>query len=153
MSDPPGHFMLFCELQKGGKTYEKRIGLTAFAELYLTNYAKVVKRSWVTDTYMLKRVKAFFKDKDLQDIDSLLIEKFRTMLFENKAKKSTTNRYLALLKTMFYLAIDWGYLKNNPVNKVKLFSEKDNLQERVLTTEEEQRLLSFFQTRGPKSLT
>jgi len=24
MSDPPGHFVLFCKLQKGGKTYAKR---------------------------------------------------------------------------------------------------------------------------------
>jgi integrase len=90
---------------------------------------------------MLKKVKAFFKDKDLQEIDSLLVEKFRTSLLENEAKKSTTNRYLALLKTMFNLAIDWGYLKTNPVEKVKQFSEKDNLQERILTVEEEQKLL------------
>jgi integrase len=32
-------------------------------------------------------------------------------------------------------------MKENPANRVKLFSEKDNLQERLLTTEEEQKLL------------
>jgi excisionase family DNA binding protein len=125
----------------GFEKQEKRIKFTAFAELYLTNYAKINKRSWVTDEYMLKKAKAFFKDKDLQEIGSLLVEKFRTSLLENDAKKSTTNRYLALLKTMFNLAIDWGYLKENPDNKVKLFSEKDNLQERILSYEEEKKLL------------
>jgi integrase len=42
---------------------------------------------------------------------------------------------------MFNLGIDWGYLAVNPANKVKLFSEKDNLKERVLTEGEELRLL------------
>jgi len=42
---------------------------------------------------------------------------------------------------MFNLAIDWGYAKDNPVRRVKLFSEKDNLKERILTDDEEERLL------------
>jgi integrase len=54
---------------------------------------------------------------------------------------SRINRYLALLKKMFNLAIDWGYLDTNPVKKVQLFSEKDNLVERILGDVEEQRLL------------
>jgi integrase len=42
---------------------------------------------------------------------------------------------------MFNLAIDWGYAKDNPVRRVKLFSEKDNLKERILTDDEEEKLL------------
>jgi len=125
----------------GFKKQEKRIKLFDFSELYLTNYAKVNKRSWITDDYMLRNIKTFFKDKYLQEIDSLLIEKFRSLLLDDGAKKSTTNRYLALLKKMFNLAVDWGYLKTNPVKKVKLFSEKDNLKERILSCKEEQKLL------------
>jgi integrase len=43
---------------------------------------------------------------------------------------------------MFNLAIDWGYAKDNPVRRVKLFSEDNlNLKERILTDDEEERLL------------
>ena len=56
-------------------------------------------------------------------------------------RNSTINRELALLKCIFSKAVDWGFAEENPVRKVKLFSEKDNTKERVLTEEEEERLL------------
>ena len=55
-------------------------------------------------------------------------------------KKSTVNRYLAILKRLYNVAIEWGYAKENPVRHVKLFPENDNLMERILTHEEEDRL-------------
>lgn len=57
-------------------------------------------------------------------------------------KKSTTNRELALLKKMFHLALDWNFCSANPVLKIRFFSERDNLKERVLSEEEEVRLLA-----------
>jgi integrase len=120
---------------------EKRIKLVEFAVTYLENYARVSKKSAVTDEYMLRRLREFFRDYELQDITALEIEKFRVETLEKGLSKSTTNRYLALLKKMFNLAIDWGYLKENIVKKVKLFSERENLKERILTNEEEEKLL------------
>ena len=38
------------------------------------------------------------------------------------------------------MAIDWGYTVDNPVRKVKLFSEKENIRERVLKEDEEELL-------------
>ncbi len=124
----------------GFKKQEKRIKFKEFAELYIENYAKVNKRSWKTDEYMLKRVKEFFNEKDLHEIDSLLIDQFRASILKEGVTKSTANRYMALLKSMLNLSIEWGYLKTNPV-KVKFFSEMDNLKERILSKEEEQSLL------------
>ena len=37
-------------------------------------------------------------------------------------------------------AVDWGYLVKSPMNGVRLFSEKDNLKERILSSDEEERL-------------
>lgn len=125
----------------GFKKEEKNIKFKDFAEEYIRNYAKANKRSWQTDEYMLKRLKTFFGDKALKEINSLMVEQFRTSLLEEELTRSTANRYVALLKKMFNLAIDWGYLKENHVKKVKLFSEKDNQKERILTEEEEQGLL------------
>ena len=45
------------------------------------------------------------------------------------------------MKTMFNLAIDWNYAKENPIKKIKFFSEKENLKERILLEEEELRLM------------
>jgi len=72
---------------------------------------------------------------------ALQVEKYRAERLKDGVKKSTTNRELALLKKMFNVAIDWSYCSENPVRKVKLFSEKDNLKERVLSEKEETGLL------------
>jgi len=125
----------------GFKKEEKKIKFKDFADEYLDNYAKVNKRSWRTDEYMLKRLKEYFKDRELNEISSFMIERFRVTMLEEGLTKSTTNRYLALLKRMLNLAIDWGYLMKNQVKKVKPFSEKDNLKERILSKDEEQKLL------------
>lgn len=70
-----------------------------------------------------------------------MIQKFRAWRLKEGNSKSTTNRYLQLLKKMYNVAKEEGYAEENPVLKVKLYSEKDTLTERVLTEEEEGRLL------------
>ena len=41
---------------------------------------------------------------------------------------------------MFNLAVEWGYLQEHQKPKFKLFSEKDNRKERILTRDEESKL-------------
>jgi excisionase family DNA binding protein len=120
-----------------------RIVFSDFAKLYIDNYAKSNKRSWRCDDYCIDaHLKPYFGKKDLGAITPLDVEAYRAQRLEAGIKKSTSNRELALLKRMFHLASDWGYAAENPVAKVKLFSEKDNLKERVLTADEETRLLA-----------
>jgi excisionase family DNA binding protein len=113
-----------------------------FAETYLEDYAKANKKSWRCDFYALKSLLApYFGGMRLEDISPLEVEKYRTSRLRS-VSKSSTNREMALLKVMFNLAIDWGLVSENPLRKVKMFSEKDNLKERVLTEDEEARLLA-----------
>jgi excisionase family DNA binding protein len=122
---------------------QKRIVFDEFAKFYVDSYAKSIKRSWRCDDYCLEaHLKPFFGKLDLGAITPLDIERYRAKRLEAGIKKSTSNRELALLKRMFHLAADWGYSNENPVAKVKLFSERDNLKERVLTAEEEPKLLA-----------
>jgi excisionase family DNA binding protein len=110
------------------------------AELYLDEHAKATKKSWRTDFYALKsHLTPYFGNLRLEDITPLVVEKYRTKRLR-AVSESSTNREMALLKVMFNLAIDWGFASENPLRKVKMFSEKDNLKERVLTEEEETRL-------------
>jgi integrase len=86
-------------------------------------------------------LKGVFGSSCLEEIDSLAVERLKVGRLKEGVSKARVNRNLALLKKMFNLAIDWGYAKENPVRRVKLFSEKDNLKERILTEEEEKSLL------------
>jgi len=125
----------------GFKKEEKKIKFKDFADEYIENYAKVNKRSWKDDEYCLDRLKRFFESLYLHDVSSYDIEKFKLEILNSGLSKARVNRYLALLKKMFNLAIDWNYLKENPLRRVKLFSERDNLKERILSPEEEEKLL------------
>ncbi len=117
------------------------IGFTTFSEIYLQDCSMTTKKSWKTDTSMLKVMRKFFKDTELRSITPLMIEKFRKSRLKAGNTKSTTNRYLALVKRMFNVAIQENYAEENPVHKVKLYSEKDNLRERILTEDEERKLM------------
>jgi excisionase family DNA binding protein len=119
----------------------EKIQFSKFAQMYLENYAKVNKRSWKDDFYRLQGFVEFFGTVLLHEVSPIDIEKFKSAKLEEGIAKSTVNRYLAILKRMFNIAIEWGYAKDNPVKRVKFYSEKDNLKERILTEVEEDRLL------------
>ncbi len=131
------------ETEIGIRRRPEPVNFSQFSGTYLENYAKPNKRSWKCDDYCLEaHLKPFFGKLDMRGITPLEIETYRAKRLKAGVKKSTTNREMALLKKMFHLAADWGYCEKNPVTKVKLFSERDNLKERVLTVEEEVRLLA-----------
>ena len=123
-----------------------------FSVLYIENYAKVKKRSWrKSDVSHLKaHLLPYFGNMVLSEIRQFQIEQYiarrlKDRLIRNPKKavqKSSINRELACMRKILNKAIDWGYLTLNPMSKVTLFSEKDNLKERILSREEEQRLLA-----------
>jgi integrase len=123
-------------------TFRRPVKIT-FGELgtkYM-EYAKGNKRSWLRDEQMLAKLTAFFGgERQVREIYPADIEGFK-LLRRKEVSGSTVNRELALLKRMFNLAIDWDlYLGTNPVRKVKFFQEI-NLGFRILTGEEERKLL------------
>ncbi|MHC4196885.1 MAG: tyrosine-type recombinase/integrase [Planctomycetota bacterium] len=68
-----------------------------------------------------------------------MIEKYKV----DRAKtvtKSTVNRELGTFSSMLSRAVIWGRLDSNPLSKVKLF-RVENRRERILSQEEESRLL------------
>ena len=123
-------------------TFKRPVKIT-FGELgtkYM-EYAKGNKRSWLRDEQMLAKLTAFFgAERQLREIYPADIEGYKLQR-RKEVSGSTVNRELALLKRMFNLAIDWDlYLGTNPVRKVKFFQEI-NLGFRILTGEEERKLL------------
>jgi len=103
------------------------------AEEYIT-YAKKNKKSWKTDRGRLKNLISSFEYWKLKDISPYNIEKLKEQLID-ELSPATVNRYLALLKHMFNLAIKWKKAKHNPVKDVKFFKE-NNRRLRYLEEEE-----------------
>ncbi len=125
------------------KRDREKIKFDRLAEVYLEDYAKVNKKSWRDDRYRIEaKMNPFFGEFRLDEISSLQIERYRAERLKAGVTKSTVNREITILKTMFRLAIDWGLAETNPVLKIRLFSEKDTAKQRVLRPEEETKLLA-----------
>jgi excisionase family DNA binding protein len=124
------------------KPKTKRIGFTEYSKIYLDDYAKVNKRSWRTDVGAMKNLDRYFGRLSLDEIDGHRLEKFKTWRLSNyPVTKTTVNRDLALLRRMLSLAVEWDYLDEARMPKFRFYPEKDNLKERILTLDEERRLL------------
>jgi excisionase family DNA binding protein len=120
----------------------KKISFSDFSKVYLQNYVQVKRRNWMSEKYRLDALNAHFKDNlDLRGITPMAIQGFIKARQTIGNAGSTVNRSLALMKHLLNKAIEEGFLENNPVQKVKFFSEKENRIERVLTREEEARLM------------
>jgi integrase len=105
----------------------------------------------------LKKIQAFFEGLGmlfLSDITPYHVEQLKAHLLkagrvtkihggqvkEAGLDKATVNRYLQLLRGMFYRAIDWEiYSKPNPVKKVKFFREER--ERRALSQKELEKIL------------
>lgn len=91
-----------------------------FAKEYL-QWAKANKKSstYSRDLYTVRVFDKEFEGKNIQDLTTWQIEKYKTKRKEN-LNCATVNRELAILKHMFSKAIEWGKVKESPAGKVKL---------------------------------
>jgi len=128
------------------KPAPRPVSFPELADQYLERYAKTNKRSWKTDRSYIKSMTEYFGDAPLAEISSFHIEGYKAERLKQNVKTSTVNRCLAVLRRMFNLSVEWGYLQEHQRPKFKLFSEKDNRKERILTQDEETRL---FQASAP----
>ncbi|MFC2164051.1 tyrosine-type recombinase/integrase [Acidobacteriota bacterium] len=127
--------------KRGVEREKQRLKLKEFSDLFIENYSKVNKLSWKDDLYRLQRINDFFGVVFLDELSPIDIEKFKSYKLKEGVTKTTVNHYLKTLKRMFNIAISWGYATKNPVKEVKFYSERDSQRERILTEEEEDRLL------------
>lgn len=123
----------FLDIQRSEK-----VSFDDFTDEYLKVHSSNNK-SYRKDMSNAKILKSSFGDKCLHEITPMDVERFKT----ERAKVvsvATTNRGLALLKSMFNRAIEWHKIKENPCKVIKLFKENNQIL-RYLEQEEIQRLL------------
>src|SRR5262249_33793835 len=128
------------EVEQGIYVKPAKVTLNQFGEQYL-DFAKVNKRSWLRDEQILVHLSEFFSTSLLKTIGPLQVEQYKKARMAEVAP-ATVNRELALLKHMFNLAETWGLFHGtNPMRRVK-FLHEDNDVLRILSREEEERLLA-----------
>jgi len=111
---------------------------------YLEEYSSVnkAKTSYTRDKSLAAHLLTSFKDEYLLDITPAMISDYKVQRRRDGAAPRTINYELTLMSHAYNIAIgEWEWLKNNPVKKVKK-DRVDNLIERWLTHEEEERLLN-----------
>lgn len=113
------------------------------ADMYIESYAKVNKKSWKSDMYRIDaHMRPFFSDCETREITALTIEKYRAKRLSSGVTRTTVNKEATILKKMFNLAMEWKLMDENPCASIKMFSEQGTQRERVLTEEEESKLLA-----------
>ena len=103
-------------------------------------HRKSGRRWWKKDLYRMKALIRHFGGLFLADITSYDVEKFKVERRKSVSGPSV-NRELALLKSMFNAAKQWGFVcMENPLRGVRYYPECQK--ERILTEDEVRRLIS-----------
>jgi integrase len=130
-----------------GKWFERLPGEdNTFGDLmkkYMAEYSAVNKAasSHKRDKSLAAHLLKSFKDKYLLDITAAMISDYKLERRTEGASPRTINYELTLMSHAFNIAIrEWEWLNDNPVRKVKK-ERVNNVIERWLSQEEEERLL------------
>lgn len=105
---------------------------------FMEKHSKVHKKSFDEDGAIYRRYLLSLENKKISNINRSEIEKLHASVGKNNGIYAA-NHMLALLKTVFNKAVDWGYEGINPCIGIKKFKERSR--ERFLQTEE---LPKFF---------
>ena len=105
------------------RTLRSEMTIKGLFDRYLERYAKVHKKSWQEDANQFRRYLKDWENRKLSSIRKSHIQKLHTEVGANKGHYAA-NRLLALLHTIFNMAIDWGWDSTNPAHGIKKFKEK-----------------------------
>jgi integrase len=128
----------------------RRIRFETFSIKYL-EHAKVNKKpkSAKRNEVSIGQLMPYFKGKLLGSVHPFQVEQYKKARREGGASPATVNRDVACLRNMMNMAVEWKDLQVNPIARVKLLSE-DNEVMWVLSPEEEGRLLDECHKRPQK---
>lgn len=119
-----------------------------FFEHYLP-FAKQNKRSWLRDQQIYVRIDKAFGTRRLNDVSRLELQKFHGNLLNEGLAPATANHHLKLAKRLWNLAIAWELASTNPVQKIRLFREENQV-ENLLAEDDLNRLLAVLRSDKPR---
>ena len=126
-------------------TYDSKLRrdmpFSELADQFLEKHSLAEKASYKRDKVISTVLKAYFGKKPTGDITAFDIKEWRIWRMKHVTRTGTPitraglNRELAFMKTMFNLAVEWGWLKSNPAQSVKLL-KGETKRFRILSREE-----------------
>jgi len=129
----------------------KPISFNHFSKEYLELHAKENKKSWMSDVNRIKHLKRFFKETGrenimLTDITTKVIEEFKkwkkySSERKEELKPQTVNRDLNILSVMLKVAVEWEYLKEENLPKIRKLKETNDFEYKTLSFEDQKTLL------------
>lgn len=103
-----------------GTTRMKQIRFYAFCKVYEEDHTRG-DGGMVRDEITIRcHLKPFFEDVLLEDISRQDVNRYKAARAK-MVKRSTVNRELDCLKSMFHRAVEWEYLKSSPADGVAKF--------------------------------
>lgn len=118
------------------KLLEKHLGekvkFSDFCKKYLDWAWSSKPASALREQQRLGKIQDFLQGLEIVNLDDITpyhIEQLKAELKEGKLSKATINRYLQILRGLFYRAIDWEiYRKPNPLKKIRFYKEERTIQ-------------------------
>lgn len=139
------------EAQARRAVYEGRYGrqmrstsFETFVKEVFFPYAEANRKRHEQDKHVMQGFLDSLKGRALHEIPPMLIEQWKRKQVQAELKSSTINQKLRVLHRVFSLAVENGYLSDNPVSKVRRLRETDP-RERVMTYDEEDALLEVME--------
>ena len=134
------------------KEQTKSRTLGSFVEHHYEPWVKVQSK---TGTATIDRFNLHFSDLKslpLEEISPMLLDTWCTKVGQAGKAASTINRDVTVLKAVLSKAVHWGWLKHNPLAKLKRLKTDDCAKVRYLSEAEEQRLLLALDSRDKKAI-
>ncbi|HMF56683.1 MAG TPA: site-specific integrase [Pyrinomonadaceae bacterium] len=126
-----------------------------FVRQHFIPHAEKHQRGWARCKLQVEWLIHQFKSKRLKDFTPLFLEGWKRQRantdthLKRKPAPATINLDLATLSRIFTMAVDFELVRTNPLRKVKPLAV-DNRRERVLTHDEEDRLMKALESRNPE---
>lgn len=118
---------------------EKPITLGDFIRNHFVPWALAHQKAGQATVDALEACFGDLYDRELRSIVAFDLERFKTKRIKEKIKPATVNRDLDRIRKVYSCAVEWGFLAEHPLRKVKRM-KVDNARVRYLSPDEEKRL-------------
>ena len=105
----------------------KDITFSAFVEDFKAKYKGWSAATAKGNNGLLDRLIEEWGDRPLSSLNARLIEGYRARRLDEGITAATTNRYLAVIKVLFKMAVRWGIVTHNPAQQVTMLKEESHI--------------------------
>jgi integrase len=121
--------------------------LGGFFKLHYRPWLDTERKSGKATAARLENCFEWLFDKPMSELTPFLIQGWRKKRLEDGRSPHTVNRDLTALKAMLSTAVEWGFIENHPLAKLKRAKAGDNARVRYLLPDEEIRLFDAIAKR------